>query len=207
MAQYPYVNNPVVLQLIRTPPSSQELLDGIRRGATFNNPAEAAEALVRAKGWVRTPLKDEFAPPKDIRLVAIMRENGGADVIRGIFSAGDLELDTAQARQLLSLRIRGSAHQSGKTPSERAETAAHVLFRMGERLHFEELGTFAGRTWGKQSPAPGQAVDPDWPHWHDRLHWWTTPDELGFVTLKASGGPTREVIGPFEEMNVVWFRK
>lgn len=205
MAQDPYVSNKVVLQLIQTPATSQKVLDAVSRGTVPRNPPAADNAIVRARGWLRLPFQDQFQAPEDLPMVAIPAENGFCDVIRAMHKAEGLEIETAQARKILSIRVKGYRGQAGGTELSRAEELAKRILALDDKIKFVQLGTLGPRTWGVQSDA--QPVDAQWPHWFDKLHWWTTADDVGFVTLKAVGGPTREVLGPFEEMNTNWFGK
>ncbi len=95
---------------------------------------------------------------------------------------------------------------SGK-PLERAEAAAKEILNHADRLNFVELGTLGSRTIGLQKPTAEQQFDAEWPHWFDRLRWWTSRDEVGFVAIKALGGPTRAVLTVREDMNLKWFKK
>lgn len=205
MTQDAYIRNRVVAQLIQTPASSAAQLAQLASGSPVANPPQAAEALVRARGWLAQPFRAAYQAPAGVGLLAVAREAGQADVIRARYTAAGLDLEVAQTRYLLSVRLRGLPAPAAGQELAHAEQLARRIFAMDPHLRFERLAMPGPVAWGLQATAGRQAADPDWPHWADRMRWWVTGNDAGFVTLKALGGPTREVIGPMEDMNLSWF--
>lgn len=201
----PYFNT-IGLQLIATPVASRVVLDAATRGTSAPVPANAQFPLVSAKSWVQELLTDAYRPPNDTPFVAFPQENGLCDVIRAVYKIHGREVEIAQSRHLMSITIRGFRGSPAASDKQRAEEAARQLFTLGNAIHFEKGGSFGAGVWGKQGTPPSGPIDRDWPHWADKIRWWTNTSDVGFITLKAAGGPTKAPIAPAEAMNKNWFK-
>ena len=197
--------NKVGLQLITIPESSRRTLDDLDAGKPLKNPPDSEQSLISARGWLEAPFLDCCKAPPRTKLAAIRAENACCDVIRARYQNGGYAFEVAQSRYLLNIKISGFPARPGLSPAQRAEQAARQVLAVGDRVRLATIGQVGELIIGKQSLPENERVDPQWPHWIDSLRWWSRRDEIGFLTLKSVGGPTREVIGPFEEMNQRWF--
>jgi hypothetical protein len=197
--------NRVTLQLIATPAASGAALQAAGRGAPPPNPPEAAFAAESARSWAETMLKPAFAPPRGTAFLAFKQEAGVCDVVRARYKVDRYEIEVAQTIHVIAVRISGGPGPAGASDLARAEGAAKALLAQDDRFKFERVGPFAHGVFGRQDVAVRGRVDAEWPHWVDALHWWSRGGEVGFVTVKATGGPTRALIGPAEDLNLHWF--
>jgi hypothetical protein len=191
----------VGMQLIRPPEASERALEAAAGGSLPLNDGGAAFAVVSAKSWVKMILKDPYSYPENTPFLAFRQENGAFDVIRARYHAGGLEIEVAETFQIISIKIKGFRFRTAVTNHDRALEAAETLLRTTQPIRFETAGVFEKGAWGRQAQAPGP---PGWPFWEDELRWWDN-GEIGFITLKAAGGPTQGVISPSEGMNLHWF--
>jgi hypothetical protein len=199
-------SNQVVQQLLNPPETSRKTLDQAARGQVPASPKEAKFALQEARSYLNGWLREEFRPSSATTFVAFAREAGRFDVIRARYHTKKCEIEVAQTQHILVLRIRGLSSRPGRSARQRIEETAHRIFLEGHRIHPKTSGADAKYEYGEQSIGEHGPIDPDWPHWIDSLLWFADHSELGFVLLKASGGPTRAVISFAEEFNVKWFQ-
>jgi len=206
MVNDPYFN-PVSLQLIQTPASSRRALE---EAARQRNTAVEPRLLIpidSAQSWARAILNSAYDFPRDTPFLAFPQEDGLCDVIRAVYRVGDREVEIAQSVHLISIKIKGNLPDTQTSSNlRRTEEIARTILTGPERFHFEETGSFRSGTCGRQVPRFGNDIPPGAPNWVDELRWWSSGDEVGFVTLKADGGPTKALISPTEGMNKFWFR-
>jgi hypothetical protein len=187
-------------QLIEPPESSRAALLAIRGPV----PSHAEFPIENARSWVYEVLKEPYRPAEELSFRAIPSESGGFDVVRAVYRAGGLKIEVAQTRNVFSLRFRNVYALFKGTDEERAEELARKVFHTDLPIHFRNDGAFVlGRSHGPRVLFP--RADPSWPHWMDELRFWTDGTDIGFMMLKAGGGPTREVIMPLEGANRHWF--
>jgi hypothetical protein len=198
-------SNQVVQQLLNPPETSRTALDPAARGRVPTIPEGAKFSLEEARSYLNGWLREEFRPPSGTIFVAFAREAGRFDVIRARYVTKKCEIEVAQTQHILVLRIRGLSSRTGSSALQRIEETAHKIFLEGDRIHPKTSGADAKYQYGEQQIGESGPVDPDWPHWIDSMLWFADQRELGFVLLKASGGPTRAVISFAEEFNVKWF--
>jgi hypothetical protein len=203
---YPFTNR-IVQQLISPPAVSRAALGEASRGRVPVAPKGAAFPAVQARSWLDAILQPRFRPAATVPFLAFPAEAGLCDVVRASYQVDGVTVETAQSRHLLVLQIAGAAPGGGDFPLESAEAFARQLFERAGDIYLVRTGTEAGRTQGKQDVESHGSLSPGWPHWIDSLHWWVSGPAIGFVMLKATGGGTREVIGPSESLNVRWFEK
>jgi hypothetical protein len=195
---FPPEFSPLIRQLIEPPDTSSALLAAALAGAPLAaQPEWAVFALVSARAAIGAILSDQAAPPARAQLLPFRDEEGRADVVRVRYRADDLPLDVAQSKHVLSVR-------AGAAGGVDVEAIAARLFRTPATVHFDAPRSAGGFEFGGRSAAYG-LISPDWPHWFDELAWWRWQGDLGFVTLKATGGPTREPITADDEENAKWF--
>jgi hypothetical protein len=205
MPDDPYFNA-ISLQLMHTPASSRAEMAAVAGGSPPAEPPPGALfPLDSARGWTKELLQYSFHPPDAARFLAFPMEAGLCDVVRAEYSAGGYRISVAETRNLISFVITGAQFPAGATEMQKAEQIARKLFVQSDSIHFERSGAFDGTDYGRQQISRGTRVDEEWPHWLDMLHWWSAGSEIGFITLKALGGPTRGLIGPDEIVNVKWF--
>lgn len=190
------------LQLIDAPATSRQLLDAAAKGSLPPADKGAAYAIVSAQSWVKAVLRDRYSYPDGTPFLSFRQENGAFDVVRARYVAGGLNIEIAQSLHVISVTIRGFASRQPLASRTRAEEVARAVLNMKSPLRFEESGSFEKGVGGKQATAPGT---PGWPFWEDELRWWCDADAVGFVTLKAAGGPTQALISPTEGLNLHWF--
>ncbi|NOT58044.1 MAG: hypothetical protein HOP18_25855 [Deltaproteobacteria bacterium] len=204
MPDDPYFNQ-IGMHLMSIPAASRTHLEAAARGTPPPVPPNAQFSLTSAKSWVKELLQDAYHPPDDTPFVAFPLENDLCDVIRAVYKVRGSEIEIAQSRYLISVTVRGFRGAAGATGKARAEEVARQLFTLGNAMHFEKAGSFRSGVWGKQGTSPSGPIDRDWPHWADKIRWWTDALDVGFITLKAAGGPTKAPIAPIEAMNKNWF--
>ena len=196
--------NPIAIQLIETPSSSREALQ-----ASANRPVNAEPRFIfpidSARSWVREVLNEHWSYPPKTAFIAFPQEAGVADVIRAGYQTKDAEIEIAQTFHILSIRVRIPDRGSRQPAVKMAEELARRLFNQPDRMRFEESGPFDGGAWGKQISTRDPSTPPGWPNWVDELRWWSKGNDVGFLTLKAAGGPTKALISPAPALNVKWF--
>lgn len=208
VATIPY-DHRVGRQLIETPAASRQLLAAVPPPA----PAPPAPGLApkgqfeaeEAREWAAVVLKKPYLPPAEVPFLPIPQEEGVCDVVRARYRAGQAEVEIAQTKYLLSIRLIGFAAGAVAGDAALAARAARAALNEEGRITFDNSTAVGGRTWGRQGVPPQGPVDPEWPHWLDQLAWWCEGTDVGFITLKATGGPTKEVISAAEEDNRHWF--
>ena len=198
-------SNQVVQQLLNPPETSRKTLDEAARGQVPTIPEGAKFSLEEARSYLNGWLREEFRPPSGTIFVAFPREAGSFDIVRARYYTKKHEIEVAQSQHILVLRIRGLSSRPGSSALQRIGEAAHRVFLQGDLIHPKSLGADAKHEYGEQAIGKHGPIDPDWPHWIDDLLWFADERELGFVLLKASGGPTRAVIGFEDAFNINWF--
>ena len=195
--------NPIELRLITPDPASSAALWRTTRGWRIRNPERAGGALNEAaSAHEYLPLANRYVPPKGINHVAIAKEGGVCDVVRCRWLVGASTLELAQTHHILSLRVGPCPFDL--TGLEAIRACVLELFVPGVGLVLDEAGSEPGAAWGEQNvAAAGQAST--WPHWRDKMRWWYEHGDVGFVTLKADGSTTREIISSWEDLNRTWF--
>lgn len=204
MPNDPFFND-VTAQLIQAPSTSRAAL-GARPGSVQDIPASAAFPVESAKSWIRNVLIDAYHPNDGARVMAFPMENSLCDTVRAIYKAGEYEFDIAQSRHLMSIKIRGGQFASPNRDDQKAEQMARKIFVMGDRFHFALSGPYNNGSYGKQDTDVAGRVDTEWPHWLDSMRWWSNSEEIGFILLKASGGPTMGAISAQADSNIRWFK-
>jgi hypothetical protein len=195
---FPPEFSPLVRQLIEPPDTSSALLAAAVAGAPLAaQPDWAMFALASARAAIGAILSDQAAVPDSAQLLPFRDEEGRADVVRVRYRAGDLLLDVGQSKHVISVRAAGAGGAD-------VEVFATRLFRAPTTVHFDAPRSAGGFEFGGRSAAYG-LISPEWPHWFDALVWWRWQSNLGFVTLKATGGPTREPITAEDDENAKWF--
>jgi hypothetical protein len=189
--------NAVGLELLQPPPGSEPSPETVTSGATY--------ALEQAKSWLNTTLRVPFRPSAKVSFTAFPMEGGVCDVVRAKYIATGYEFETAQSRHMLSIKILKAAGDAGKTDEENATRAAQAVFSLGGKIRFKTAGAFKQGHYGMQDTQLAGRMDAEWPHWLDSLRWWKDGDKIGFLLLKATGGPSREPISVRQEDNSHWF--
>jgi hypothetical protein len=201
----PYFNR-IGKQLIEAPASSCKLLEAAQKGQRPPLPVGAEAALGEARSWAAVILTKPFAPLPVVPFVAFKQEGGVCDVVRAEYTVREVKLAIAQSAHLIAVAACGLEDPAKGSELERVEAAASKLLVCPPPLKFERLEALGEGSCGKRTLPPSGPVDAEWPHWQDRLRYFTTKQgAIGFVTVKASGGPTRGVIGVAEGLNRVWF--
>jgi hypothetical protein len=204
MPNDPFFNR-VTLQLIQTPASSIAALAASAKGLAKPASPQPEFPIQSAKSWIKLLLKDAYQPSSDAAFIAFPMEEGVCDVVRVTYDAGEFEIESAQSKDLIIIKIKRSRFPSGTSDREKAEIVARKLLTLGDRIGFGQSGTFRAGSYGKQDAASKGRVDQHWPHWLDTMRWWCIGNEIDFITLKAPGGPTMAVISPSEDSNIHWF--
>jgi hypothetical protein len=205
MTDDPFFNQ-VSQQLIQTPAASLETL---RAAMPERDPEAEAEpqawSIETAFSWARDILKEKYAPSRKNPFMMFPKENGFCDVVRAMYRVGEeYDIEIAQSRYLICIKINGFLLEA-KEDVQLVEAVAKEFIATDEPLKFLKTGEFAGGSCGQREVAPDDLADPEWPHWVDDLRWWRKGPQVAFLTIKAAGGPTRELIEPTEEMNLDWF--
>jgi len=193
----------VVLQLINPPQSSRDVLSAAQLKPPVIPPKLEFE-IDSARSWAGFILQNAYQPRGKDLFVPFPKENGRFDVIRCTYRARDMEISIAQSKYVISISVAGIGPDAQKPDREKAEIIAGKILAMPDRIRFQLAGTFVNGHFGRQEDPRGK-IDPEWPHWLDLLRWWSDGSTVGFVTLKASGGPTREVISVEDQANIHWF--
>lgn len=194
------------LQLIRTPEASRRLLERAARDpAAIPAPPGTALPLAQARSWIRRVVHADLAPPAAARFLAFPQEEKRFDVVRAAYEAGGLEIETAQTRHVVCVRIRGFERPPGKPLEATIASAAEKLLALDEPARFEKTGSQQGIELGTRVFGPQETTTSTWPIWTDELHWWSDGTDIGFITLKANGIATHEPITADAEFNRRWF--
>lgn len=194
----------VVLQLMNPPHSSLDALSAAQRKPPSTPPSLEFE-IDSARSWAQTILQNTFQPQGKDPFVTFPSEGGRFDVIRCAYRAGGVEIFIAESKYVISITLADGRLGPQKSDREMAENVARKIMTMSERIRFNELGMIGNARYGRQDVDAMGRVDRAWPHWLDTLRWWSGGNALGFVTLKASGGPTRAVISVDDQANRRWF--
>lgn len=200
----PYFH-PLALQLIETPAASQQGLDAAEHHLPYTQPPGSAAALLSSRSWVEALLKPEVSPPPDTPFVAFAQEEHRCDVVRARYKAGPHAIEIAQAHYLISITLKEYPSHAGESAQKTAERAARLLFRKDDHFHFLQTEADAKREYGRQDAEGIGRISREWPHWLDQLRWWRNGKDVGFLTVKANGAPTRAVLSPEEHANRHWF--
>ena len=205
MTDDPFFNE-VSQQLIQTPEASLATLEAAMAKLTPEAKDEPLSwPIETAFSWSQDILKGKYAPPRKDLFVMFPMENGFCDVVRAKYPVGsEYEIEIAQSRYLISVKIKGGVPEALED-AELVETMAREFIDTGEPMKFLKTGEFAGGSCGQRVISPEDLADPEWPHWLDDLRWCRTGSQVVFLTIKAAGGPSRELIEPTEEMNIDWF--
>jgi hypothetical protein len=196
MFSFPPDFSPLVRQLIEPPLTSTELLDASMTAPLAAQPAWALFPIIEARAAISTILTDPMTAPPSAMFLPFRAEASRYDVVRVRYEAAGLRLDVAQSKHVFSVRTTLGA--------ENVEDLATRLFRAPMSIHLKKPRNIDGFEFGARETAYG-LMSSEWPHWFDALFWWRLASAAGFVTIKATGGPTREVISFDDELNVHWF--
>jgi len=199
------IRNRAVFQLIQTPESSRLALQRAVKGETPRAPPAAEFPVAQARSWAKTVLQTRYRPPKGTVFLPISQENGRFDVIRAVWKVGETQVEVAQTVYLISIRLSGLQLAADLPALKRAEAAAKQVLSEPERIHFEQSGPFHTGLGGEQTAPQHPSEELEFPDWLDRLFWWMDKRDVGFVSVKLPGGPTREIITPAEYANRYWF--
>lgn len=200
----PYFNN-IAIQLINPPQTTLTTLDEAAQGRSYPVSPEAEFSITSARSYVQAFLTDLWHPPEGTLFVPFPAENGCCDVVRAHYRVGDVRVRIAQSKYLIAIVVDGFRLEAGVNKAAHAQVVAEAVLRTPKRVEFEPVGPFDEGIFGvRKEPADGP-IDDEWPHWTDELRWWYVDGVVGFITLKATGGPTRAEIGPQEELNRTWF--
>lgn len=202
--QDPYFNR-IGLQLIHTPDASRALLDEAAQGHPFKIPQGAEFPLESAKSFTQEFLTGAWQPPMTASFVPFPNENSLCDVIRVEYQINDVRIKIAQSYHIIAIVVEGFPLKSGASDVERALSVAKVVLQTPVPVEFREVGPFEGGVYGVRKLPSSGPVDDEWPHWTDELRWWHVKGTVGFITLKATGGPVMAEIGPDEDLNLHWF--
>jgi hypothetical protein len=195
----------VVVQLMNPPPSSRDALLAANQKAPPVPPNLVFE-VDSARSWVKLVLQSSFQPRAADPFVTFPSEGGRFDVIRSLYHAGGIQIAIAQSKYVICVSVIADPQVAGQQQGrEKAEIVAHKIISMADRIRLTQLGLLGNGQYGRQDVAAAGRVDPDSPHWLDTLRWWSHADVVGFVMLKATGGPTRAVISIDDQANQHWF--
>lgn len=200
----PYFNQ-IALQLMDAPTASETAIADAVRGKPFLVPVGAEFPIVSAKSYVAEFLTDAYQPPIGTHFVPFPVENGICDVVRAVYNVNSNRIRIAQSRYLFSIVVEGVQFAANTSDADRAQAVAVDVLKTPNRVMLKPVGAFGGGVFGVVKPPPSGPIDDEWPHWADELRWWHRNDVVGFITLKATGGPTMAEIGPDEEFNREWF--
>jgi hypothetical protein len=195
--------------LIDAPAPSLALLAAVGAGARdWHDPPGTKSALSMARAWLHVVLRSPFAPAQGVPLLALPKEAGAWDTIRADYETGGYRFHVAQTRHLLSIRLVGAATGVEAGPRAAlllAETCARRMLSSEEKISLALMGRFREGFQGERALPPEGPVSAEWPHWLDLMSWWVSGGDVGFITLKADGGPAREVPSVEDEDNRDWF--
>ncbi len=188
-------------QLIHTPAESRMMLGQFAAGTLPGTEIPGAGTAVNmARAWGRTILSQEFQPPPDVGFLPIRREAGFCDVVRTSYLAGSLTLEVSQTFSMFNVTVKNMRARPSEDDRARAERVA-LLILSTKTIAFDTTGTTGTLTHGKQH-APCDPFDCDW---SELLRWWSTAEDVGFITVKTTKAPEMATVGPGEENNIVWF--
>lgn len=192
--------DPVSRALLFPPAESARALDAVDLGAV--PPLGAAAAyLPSAIGAAAAILREPFRPPRE-RFVAFPDEGGALDVLRVRWRAEGRNLEMAQTRYGLALWTPAPASESGATL---AQAAAQSLLNTPPGFQVAQWGVEGAYAFGGPDPATTETDGEGDPDWRRALVWLTGEGRVAFATVKATGGPTREVISLAPDDNANWF--
>ena len=200
MIDDPYLSR-LGMQLVHCPPSSAEALNLAANGKAPAQDPGAAIALISGKSWVKAVMSRLYTYPDDTLFVPIRQENGRYDVIRASYNVHAQQVEIAQSLHVIAVTLRGVTSSSPHNAAWAREMARRFL-QVPENIRFEEVGEYEAGRWGRRPQPPGA---PGWPNWVDEIRWWSSGSDIGFLTLKAAGGPTQALISPGEGLNLHWF--
>lgn len=176
------------------------------KGSPASRPEEymaVADHCTWIAGMLKLDSKSQSALARSCLLYP--QEDGQFDIVRGACTTGGVTVATASSRYVLCLSMPVSANDQA-APVELAQAAARGLFDLPANvLVFKELGADGNTHYGIRDFAASKPLDPDWPHWGDALAWWCDGQVAAFLTTKAPGGSTQEVIMPSADQNRYWF--
>ncbi len=195
--------DPVMRALLFPPEESVRLIGDVAAGAP-RPPLRGAAAYVRAAlGDAAALLRPPYRPPASA-LVAFPREGDRLDVMRALWTTADgRRLHMGQTRFVIAVWGKGLT-PDGAAP-DAVDGAARLILDLPPDYSLALWGRATGRSFGGRDPEREGWEDADWPHWRDELRWWSGEGRLAFVTLKASGGPTRQPISYDPDENSDWF--
>lgn len=194
--------DPVTRALLFPPRESTQRL----RGITPTTPGGAAAAHLNAARGDLAVLLQPPQRPAIFTPVAFPGEDGRFDVLRMVWSTPTGQrLTMAQTRFVVA--IWADAVAPDGAGADTASAVAGTLLDLPPDYRLVRWGRAEGppRSYGGRKPAADGYADPEWPHWQDTLRWWSGEGRLAFITLKASGGPTREPITFDPDTNAHWF--
>jgi hypothetical protein len=165
-----------------------------------------AMALDRAGQYTRAMLNDAFNPPQEMRWLVTEDDEGICDTLRGSWETPRGAIDVAHSKHVIMIRLRDRSNQGQADERTRAASAARAIFREGDFFCLVDQGLRGQGRWGMHDRSRTPQLDPDWPHWKGELRWFVEGNDVVFLTLKATGEPTREVISPGAGFNTRWFR-
>lgn len=194
----------VVAQLMNPPASSREALEAARRNAPAI-PRELAFEIESARSSAQAILQASFQPAASDPFVPFPKEAGRFDIIRCLYLADGMEMAVAESKYVISITISDPRFATQRADREKAEAIARKVMKMPDRIRLKQVGALGRGHYGVQDAEAAGRIDAAWPHWLDALRWWADGNTVGFVTLKASGGPTRAVISVEDQANRHWF--
>jgi|JI9StandDraft_2_1071091.scaffolds.fasta_scaffold271773_2 hypothetical protein len=195
--------NPVWQHLVDRPRSSHAALVAAQEASDVPVAHDLGFALTEARSWAECILRSTYAPHDSVLFIGFRQEESRFDVVRAIWSVNELTLEVAQTVHVVNIRVHMSRTASATRPILPEELAPRLLATRAP-VAFGVAGQLAGFDVGIRHPAVSGPDDPRWPSWEHTLRCWSRGDELGFVALKAPGGPTRAVIRGDEQSNRVW---
>lgn len=176
------------------------------KGALAAKPEELL-AVDNHCGWTAGLLKlDETTRSSLVKSCLLYpQEAAGFDIVRGSFSARGLTIATASSRHVLCVVVPLTPNPQAE-PAALAAAAAKALFDLpATAFVFKEMGCDGNVHYGVRDFSATKPIDAEWPHWGDALAWWCDGNQAAFITTKAPGGPTQEVIMPSANENRYWF--
>lgn len=192
---------PVKRALLFPPAESARILDGMDAGGPPPPLGPAAAQLSAALGDAAAMLRAPFRPPRDT-FAAFPQERGRFDMLRARWRDARHGFEMAQTRHAIAVWVQGAAPAA---TLEQVERAALALLDLPPGYRMSQWGAEGGRAYGGRDPTAEGWEDDSWPHWRDHLSWWAGDGRAAFVSLKAGGGPTREIISFDPGDNARWF--
>lgn len=194
--------NKVTLELMEPPAAVRESFEAALRDLRRKAAPHSELALQQARSWLASLLRPEYGPREETAFVTTPLENGICDTIRARYRAGGIDFDTAQSRYVISITVRGIKPPPGAGDLEKAQNAARQIFAKQERIRLQLAGPRGRGSFGRQGGPP---LDAEWSYWVDSLRWWSEGDTVGFLLLRAPGGPNRAFFTAEEADNRRWF--